>query len=156
MANLTFELSELKLPSLVGRDLSTLYKLWAEDLESATIQSFQSESTYAGTPWQPLTQAWIDRRDARKSPPTRGKILRDTGGLYDSIYARPVSDGAVVGSNQMVGKYSLLAIHQFGAPRRNIPARPVLPMDQNGDLLPGMRQQLIDSTRDFFIDQKRR
>lgn len=150
MANLEIEVGDLNLPSVTGRNLSGLYTIWAQTLETVTIRAYQTETSPAGVPWQPVSAATIQRRAARKSPPTRGKILQDTGGLYDSTFARPVSDGAVVGSNQAVGSYSLLAIHQFGAPRRGIPARPALPMDSDGNLIPEVRQLLIEDAEDFF------
>lgn len=152
MANLEIEISDLRLPSLTDRDLSGLYKAWATELEKETILAFDREVSPAGVPWQPVSAETVRRREARKSPPTRGKILRDLGNLYDSVFARPVSDGAVVGSNQAVGEYSLLAIHQYGAPRRNIPARPALPMDENGNLIPEVRENLIEIAARFFAD----
>lgn len=47
----------------------------------------------------------------------------------------------VVGSDRAVGPYSLAAIHQLGAPRRHIPARPFFPF-QNGQTMPAAREQV--------------
>lgn len=150
MANFNVEIDDIRLESFADRDLRGLYVVWARELEKEAILAFDRETSPAGVRWDPVTAETIARREKRKSPPTRGKILQDTGTMADSVFARPTSEGAVVGSNQRVGKYSLLAIHQFGAPKANIPARPVLPMDQDGNLIPEVREELIQLAVEFF------
>jgi len=141
MANFSIQVDDQEVVvvvrSLLGRldNAQPLYKSWANHLEKRTVQSFQRESSPTGIAWAQLSPKTLTKRAKRKSPRTKGKILRDTGSLYDSVAARTLPDGAEVGTNRQVGAYSLGAIHQFGAPARNIPARPFLPMDPAGELL---------------------
>ncbi len=58
----------------------------------------------------------------------------------------------VVGSDRAVGKhspYSLAAIHQLGAPRRHIPARPFFPF-QNGQTMPAARARITAILRSWL------
>lgn len=150
MANLKIEITTdlAPLAQVLGKlqNSQTLYKAWANHLEAVTVQAFQSQSApYGGGAWTPLKDATKKRKKKRKN-----QILRETGTLYNSVAARATPTGAVVGTNQMVGSYSLGAIHQFGAPRRNIPARPFLPMDAQGNALPQLVTELEEITQDFF------
>ncbi|MDX2273611.1 MAG: phage virion morphogenesis protein [Cyanobacteriota bacterium] len=116
------------------RNPQPLYKAWANHLESRVVTAFKQETSPAGQAWPELKPVTI-RRKSRNSR-SINKKLRDTGTLYDSIVARALPDGAVIGTNQRVGSYSLGAIHQYGAPRRRIPPRPFLPVDTQSNLLP--------------------
>lgn len=151
MANLTFDATDVELDFLADLDLTDLYKIWAQTIEAVTIRAFQRETSPAGQRWEPLKAKTIARRNARVSPPTRGKILLDKGNLYDSIFAS-VQDGAVIaGSNIIVGDHNLLGIHQYGAPKANIVPRPALPMDEDGNLIPSVQQMLVEDAEDFFM-----
>lgn len=124
---------------------STLYKIWANHLEGLAVQAFKAETAPYGGKWAALQESTKQAKKKRKN-----QILRETGALYSSVAARATSDGAVVGTNQTVGSYALGAIHQFGAPRRNIPARPFLPMDAQGNALPQLQAELQELTEEFF------
>ncbi len=128
-----------------------LLKAWANYLEGLTVEAFQQETAPFGAAWQPLRPATIERKLRRKSPPSKNRILRDRGTLYDTIAARIDGDAVIIGTNQRVGAYSLGAIHQFGAPRRNIPPRPFLPMDAEGEPLPQVRVELQQLAEDYFL-----
>jgi phage gpG-like protein len=121
----------------------TLYKIWANYLERLAVQAYKGETAPFGSRWAPLKPATLSRK-------TRETILRDSSNMYDSTVGQVLPDGAQVGSNQRVGEYSLLAIHQFGAPRRGIPARRVLPMDDEGEMLPQAQEELIALARDWL------
>ncbi|MGD1908171.1 MAG: phage virion morphogenesis protein [Leptolyngbyaceae cyanobacterium] len=187
MANIKIELSSNEvqaalrtLPALRKLDRPQgLYKIWATYLERLVVRSFQAQQ-------QPLTnKGWAPLRPiTRQLRNNKGKgILRNTGALYDTISGRVLPDGASVGTNQMVGIYSLGAIHQFGAvvpitlksraffrhkfrTTKNqgwdnlrrvkseaviIPARPFLPMDEDGSPLPQLTQELGVLTRDWLL-----
>lgn len=122
-----------------------LYKIWANHLEAVTVNAFKTETAPYGSKWAPLQESTKKKKKKRKN-----QILRETGTLYSTVAARATADGAVVGTNQVVGSYSLGAIHQFGAPRRNIPARPFLPMDAQGQALPQLQAELQELTEEFF------
>ena len=128
MARTEFNLPDFNDPAL--------FAAWGNYLERRTVRAFKQESSPDGQAWTPLRPKTIERKLRRKSPKSRNKILRDTGALYDSIGTNLLPDGIEFGTNIKVGSYSLGAIHQYGAPRRNIPPRPFLPLDATGQLLP--------------------
>jgi phage virion morphogenesis protein len=131
-------------------NVAPLFKAWANHLEGRTVQAFKSEAAPDGSAWAALKPATVKRKAERKSPPSRNKILRDTGRLYDTVAATILPDGVKIGTNQQVGSYSLGAIHQFGAPQRRIPARPFLPMDANEQVLPGDEAELRSLAADWL------
>lgn len=125
-----------------------LYKSWALYLERLATNAYAGEKAPFGGAWPALKPATVERK---KRLGLRRKALQAAGNLYDSTVAQVVSDGAQIGSNQRVGNYSLLAIHQYGAPRRNIPARRVLPVDDDGNLLGEARTELMELTEDYLF-----
>jgi phage virion morphogenesis protein len=159
MANLEINLNDLAvqagLTDLETRlaDLAPVYKAWAGYLEGIAVTAFKTETSPTGSAWQALKPKTIQRKLNRKTPRSKNRILQDEGALYNSIASRITSSGAIVGTNQTTkdGKYSIGAIHQFGAPRRNIPARPFLPMTSTGSVLPQvtaeLEQILVDHLR---------
>ncbi|MEM8603249.1 MAG: phage virion morphogenesis protein [Cyanobacteria bacterium P01_H01_bin.121] len=134
----------------LDRDFSPLYKAWGDYLFGVAADSFRQQRSPSGQPWQQLKEATYRRKRQRRSPRSKypNSILRDTGVLRDTLAAQPLPDGVEVGTNRPVGRYSLGAIHQFGAPRRNIPSRPFLPLGAQGEVLPeavqALEQQLIE------------
>lgn len=157
MANLSIPvtqneiLAQLRAVGLAKLDdpsaLRTLYKLWANKGEAVAVRAFRSETAPYGGAWEDLAPATLRNSRNRNR---RGK-LRDTGALFDSTVGQVTDDGATVGSNLAVGSYSLLAIHNFGAPRRSIPARPVLPMNDQGEPLPEFIDEIEEITLDWFF-----
>jgi len=139
--------TELNIPNFYD---PALFKTWGNYLERRTVQAFKQETSPAGQPWTPLRPKTIERKLKRKTPKSRNKILRDTGALYDSINTKILPDGIEFGTNIKVGKYSLGAIHQYGAPRRNIPPRPFLPLDATGRLLPQDEAEIKRITEKFI------
>lgn len=107
----------------------------SRQLVTETILNFD----FGGRPaWAGLSPVTLARRAHGG-----GAILQDSGELKGSIKASHTVDTATVGSNL---KYA--PTHQFGArqgefgrsdrntplPWGNIPARPFIPMDKNGDI----------------------
>ncbi|MEM6836277.1 MAG: phage virion morphogenesis protein [Cyanobacteria bacterium P01_C01_bin.120] len=126
--------------------LQTLYKLWINAVDQEAVQAFRTEISPSGQPWADLQPATL--RYSR-NPSRRGK-LRDTSALFGSLAGQIVGDGIDYGSSQSVGEYSLLAIHHFGAPRASIPARPSLPMDDQGEPLPFFVDRIEEITLDWL------
>lgn len=148
-------LEEVIRDRLQPRNLQPMYKAWANKLEAETVKAFKAERTpYTNEPWAELSPQYkrYKERGKHRFKPKRGgkKKLQWTGSLYDSIYASVGADGVTVGSNLRVGTYSLGAIHNFGAPRRSIPARPFLPMDAEGQPLPGLIEDLQEIALDVL------
>ena len=84
-----------------------------------------------------------DRTLAQKKKKGYGsKPLIASGALARSPRVVSVTrNEVVVGSDRAVGSYSLAAIHQLGAPKRRIPARPFFPF-LNGQTMPAAREQV--------------
>ena len=110
-----------------------------EDISRALLSETMMNFQLGGRPaWAGLSPLTIARRRGGA-----GAILQDTGELKRSIKATHSNDTATVGSNL---KYA--PTHQFGAkqgefgrsdrntplPWGDIPARPFIPMDKNGDI----------------------
>ena len=110
-----------------------------EDISRALLSETMMNFQFGGRPaWAGLSPLTIARRRGGA-----GAILQDTGELKRSIKASHTVDTATVGSNL---KYA--PTHQFGArqgefgrsdrntplPWGDIPARPFIPMDKNGDI----------------------
>lgn len=110
-----------------------------EDISRQLVTETKLNFDFGGRPaWAGLSPLTIARRRGGA-----GAILQDTGDLKRSINASHTVDTATVGSNL---KYA--PTHQFGAkqgefgrsdrntplPWGDIPARPFIPMDKNGDI----------------------
>ena len=110
-----------------------------EDISRALLSETMMNFQLGGRPaWAGLSPVTLARRAHGG-----GAILQDSGLLKKSINASHTDDTATVGSNS---EYA--ATHQFGAkqgefgrsdrntplPWGDIPARPFIPMDKNGDI----------------------
>ena len=123
-----------------------LYRAWALYLERIAVQAYRKETAPFGAKWKPLAAS---TRLTKK----RRTILRETLALFNSTVGVATSDGAQVGSNQQAEGRSLLAAHQFGEPRRRLPARPVLPLDERGEPLPQLLPELTAIALDYVLDR---
>lgn len=110
-----------------------------EDISRQLVTETKLNFDFGGRPaWAGLSPVTLARRAHGG-----GAILQDSGELKGSIKATHSNDTATVGSNL---KYA--PTHQFGArqgefgrsdrntplPWGDIPARPFIPMDKNGDI----------------------
>ena len=87
-------------------------------IKAGAQQRFVDQQGPDGTPWEQLKQATIDRRRSGSGTGSI-QILRDTGRLMNSIDYKATDKTVSVFSNVI---YS--GVHQFGWPKKNIPARP--------------------------------
>jgi len=138
---------ERALRGTFGKPLRPLYAAIAEYLYARTMESFDAQTAPDGQRWAELTPAYAKRKAKAKS---RNKILQRTGQLRETIAATATNDAARLVSNRPVGRYSLAAIHQYGAPRAGIPARPFMPIDARGELLPSELAEIEALIRDYF------
>ena len=121
-------------PDLIGiKRLIAKVSKASTDMSPATIKlagimhnAVEENFEKGGRPsWIPLKPATLKQKKGR------GGILRHTGRLASSIFARHDATSAEVGTNVKVREHLLGAIHQFGARagrkgRSKIPARPFL------------------------------
>ncbi|MES2596420.1 MAG: phage virion morphogenesis protein [Verrucomicrobiota bacterium] len=96
---------------------------------SLAKRSFTTPSVRAAA-WAPLKPATIK---AKQKAGRSEKILQRTCTLAKSPrITKLTTKNVTVGSDRKAGTHSLAAIHQLGAPKANIPARPIFPFDKAG------------------------
>lgn len=174
MANIRVEPGDINLAALEAKlkNPQPLYKAWANKVEQVAVLAFRAKrAPYGGAPWAELTPEYRKRkvgyaasvkrqqkadptvRNRRGNPKRGGSVLLVwTQQLYDTLYARVENDGVVAGAGYKVGTYDLGAIHQFGAPRAAIPARPYMPLTPEGEPMPQLIEDLRELAIDYFAD----
>lgn len=131
-------------------DLSPAMRDIAQALESETEGNFQNQRGPGGS-WPALKPATVLDR-LRRGYGGASPILQRSGALARSIESRYGANFAEAGTSQKTpgGVYSLGAIHQFGAPRRNIPPRPFLPVSAAGKLQRSAQQAVLDIVQGYL------
>ena len=123
-------------------DLAPLMRSIAAELANQTEENFENE----GRPqWPELSDTTTERRSKMGNWP--GQILQvSAAGLAASITSHSTDSSALVGSNKPYA-----AMMQFGGDQADfpnlwgdIPGRPYLPMDPEGNLLPEAEKAIID------------
>ena len=112
--DLKLRLERVEHPGPALRKMGFLMAQWAQD-------AFRNPAKRA-TEWADLKPATLKKKKGR------GSTLVFHGVLKRSPRVVSCDDrSVVVGSDRRAGTYSLAAIHQLGAPRAKIPARPFFP-----------------------------
>jgi phage virion morphogenesis protein len=145
---ITVELEHSRLQEALRRvewavgDLAPLMRGVAAELAAVTEENFQEQ----GRPdWEPLSAVTTARREAAGTWP--GQMLQvSAGGLAASITTQATDSSALVGSNKPYA-----AMMHFGGSQEDfphlwgdIPARPYLPMDAEGQLQPEVEEAILD------------
>lgn len=127
-ASVSFDLKEIeavkKLPAgaaLDGADRGRLLQSIGVEMEAQTRERFDTKRSPEGNPWKALARKTRDYY-AGKGWAARS-ILVGEGTLRDSITSE-VQGGAWSALAGAAMEYA--AVHQFGWPKKNIPARPCL------------------------------
>lgn len=107
-------------------------------------ESFENESSPFGSKWQPLK---INTARAKAKRGASSKILRDEGNLADRWLVGVEDDGVSISNNIQSKGYAYGKAHQFST--KKIPARPFLPIDDNGNLEPRLLK-----TIDSYLENK--
>ena len=116
-----------------------------ESVVSMTQRAFTNPSLRPAG-WDGLAARTLAGRAKRGRKGTRP--LLDSTLLQKSIRVVGADNASVtVGSDRRAGSYSLAAIHQYGAPRRKIPARPFFPIRPDGSLTPLARRRFAAALR---------
>lgn len=118
--------SEMRAMRARSRDLSPALRPRAELLRTVIDNSFRDESGPNGEVWDGFAESTL--RSRRQASP---KLLVDTGQLRRSIEVRAERGAIVFGVAGAAATYA--PAHQFGTD--DIPARPFLPMDEDGNAL---------------------
>ncbi len=120
--------------------LSTIGNMVKNTIE----ESFEEEKSPFGEKWKPLKIATVRAKAKRGAS---SKILRNDGDLADR-WLVDVSDKTVEVSNNIKSKgYIYGLVHQYGS--KKTPARPFLPIKENGDLEP----RLLKTIEDYLDNQ---
>lgn len=140
-----------------------------------TQQRFNTSTAPDGTPWAPypptgatismLTERIAGSKSNRKkdgSLNSRGatqlggkKLLIDSTHLKNSFRRQVIGDALIVSSTQ-----AYAAMHQFGGttspssmiPGKTIPARPFLPIKQDGSLYPAEQAEVLATINEYLMD----
>jgi len=118
-------------------NLEPVWRQIAKDLMELETQIFATQGAVIGKPWAPLSQKTI-RQKQRKGFPLEPLVRtgRLRASLTDESSNEMILDidnlGLTFGSARLVdrGDWFLAPIHHYGAPKRNIPARALMPENQ--------------------------
>ena len=131
------------------RPTAPLMRAIAQYLDGEARTAIKKETSPDGSKFAALSPKYAARK-AKDKKTRRNGILQQTGQLLDSIAVESTNDTAILKTNRPVGGYDLGSIHQQGAPRRNIPARPFFPITDSGDLLPDAVEEIQGLISDYF------
>ena len=151
-------------------NLQPVLQAIGEDIMERTKQRFATSTGPDGQRWQgnsiATIQALIVGARAKKGGVLKKgglsqkaqtslagkKVLVDTGSLARQFHVN-ASGNSVTVANSMI----YAAIHQFGGKKSafpnlwgDIPARPFLPIKQNGELYPAERTKILDALNDYL------
>lgn len=126
---------------LTDRDM--LLETVANPLINAITKSFETESSYLGVPWARLADATVKAKG-------HDKKLYDKGKLQGSLDSDVDNDEVWVGVNASYRGFQYGLSQHFGSEKRNIPARPFLPMDENEELYDGVVEDIIQMVGDYL------
>jgi phage gpG-like protein len=132
---ITISIQDTMTPSLAraiaaARDLAPVMNEVGRQIVSLTQQAF-TDATIRPATWPDLAASTIKSRK-RYNPGAMNPLLR-SGNLRSSIRVIAADASSVtMGSALFSGRWSIAAIHQMGAPKRNIPPRPFFPFTDDG------------------------
>jgi phage gpG-like protein len=135
------------------QNLEPVWRQIAKDLMELEEQIFATQGSVIGRPWAPLSPKTI-RQKQRKGFPLEPLVRtgRLRASLTDESSDEMVLDidplGLTFGSARLVdrGDWFLAPIHHFGAPRRNIPARALMPDNQF------LAERYREQWQDYFLN----
>lgn len=135
------QLQEFATPEYQKRVMHTIGEMTRTKIE----ESFESKKSPFGDDWQPLKASTI------KAKKGKGDILRFSGDLADKWNIEATSSRVgVFGNTVNKDQYTYGAVHQYGTSKagRNrktkIPARKFLPIDDNGVIENGLKDEIED------------
>lgn len=131
------------------RPTAPLMSAIAQYLDSEARTAIKTQTSPDGTKFAALSPKYAARK-AKDKKTKRNGILQQSGQLLDTIAVETTDTTAILKTNRPVGGYDLGSIHQFGASRRNIPARPFFPITPQGDLLPDAVEEINALVADYF------
>ena len=147
MAEITLSIEELqgKLERLSKalENKTPLLRRIANTLQNVTEESFDKQASPFGEKWKPNAPKTLQKKRGNK-------ILIQSGLLSQSFTQK------VTGSSAQVGiRLEYAAIHQFGGKagrgkKANIPARPFMPINKNGEIPKDLGERLENEVVDYL------
>ena len=140
-SNLDKVQQKLEQLSKKGQNLKPLMAEVANLLQQTTEESFENQTSPDGTPWADL--------DPKTKKSKKGKPLYESGRMQESLSVFSTASSAGAGFNAKAKNgFPYPAVHQFGS--EHVPARPFLPIDQDGDISGDLREGILDLAVEFF------
>jgi phage virion morphogenesis protein len=104
-------------------------------LEDDIQTNFDNESDSTGRKWKRLKKNTLKYKNKRGYK----KKLQNRGILASSITSSVTNKSVEVGTN-----LSYAAVHQKGSEKKNIPARPFMPIDEDGQIPVTLEKEIIE------------
>ena len=114
-------------------DTRTMMRGIATELLSITEENFESEG-WGGQRW----------KQSRRAADEGGKTLQKSGQLVASLTTQVGSNYARIGSNKKYAAIHHLVGQAGSGHETNLPARPYLPINGNGELQPDAERRILD------------
>jgi len=133
-----------------GENLAPVFSEIANVLLNASEDAFETQkSAVTGQAWQALAASTLQQK-AKQGKGDR-QILESDFQLRETLAASSDATSAAVGVNATseLG-YKYPAVHQFGSDDGKIVAREFLPFDENGDITPAIKREIIDIVVEYF------
>lgn len=119
-----------------------------EALVSLAKQAFRSPEVRPAA-WPPRK----DRKGLRAAGRWGAPLIQSTMLSRSPRVIEAAADSVSVGSDRRTpgGRWSLAAIHQLGAPRRGIPARPFFPVREDGTFTNRAKRDIEDALKAHLL-----
>jgi phage gpG-like protein len=113
-----------------------------------TMRNFENERDSFGNNWRPSRRAIKDGGRTLHSGNSRRRrqVGHRVDHLQDAIYTGRSGRSAKVGTNMVYGR-----THQLGDSSRNIPKRPFLPIDENGNLPEHLSEEISSVVSEYLF-----
>ncbi len=126
------------------KNKDAMLEIVANPIYDLTREAFANGSSYDGTPWQRLKPSTLKyKKDS--------KMLYDSGDLQRSLAIGKNGDEVWVGVNASSKGFQYGLSHQFSSDKRHIPARPFLPMDDEGEVYQDVIDDIVEMLSDYLL-----
>ena len=128
-------------------NLSPVFDEIANHLYNVTEEALESNSSPDGAAWEPLSPFTIKRKG-------HDRMLDDKGDMRENITIDSDHESSTIGTNSLSEDgYPYPAVQHFGTDDGRVPARPFLPFDEDGDLMPMASDGIVDLVLAHFEDE---
>ncbi len=121
----------------------------AQILKSEVSRNFENEKSSFNGSWIPSKRAIKHSSRTLYDDTTPTNKRKHVTHLQDSIYSKHDFNSATVGTNRDYAKY-----HQFGTAK--MPKRDFVPIDESGNLPNDLIEEIIDTTKEYILNNRRR